>query len=153
MNKLIIYDSLFGNTKKVAEAIGEVLGPDAKVEHINDAAPADLTSADLLVIGSPTHGGRPSQPMQKFLNTIGPGGLKNVRAAAFDTGNSPEGQGWFLRLVIKFFGYASDRLARTLKTKGANVIAAETFYVLGKEGPLKDGELERAKGWTKELTV
>lgn len=153
MNTLVIYDSQFGNTRKVAEAIGKALGPGATVAHINEMKIAALAAAELLVVGTPTHGGRPSQPMQQFLNNIAPDGLKDVRAATFDTGIPADGQKAFMRFIVKFFGYASKRLAKILKSKGANIIAAETFFVLGKEGPMKDGELDRAKEWGRGLSM
>ena len=87
------------------------------------------------------------------LKKISSDGLENIRAAAFDTSMPVDEQKTFLRFIIKFFGYASKRIAKILTSKGANVVAAETFFVLGKEGPLKDGELERAKEWTKKLTI
>ncbi|MDD5039576.1 MAG: flavodoxin family protein [Patescibacteria group bacterium] len=151
MKALIIYDSLYGNTEKIARTIGAALGGGTRVLKVNEASAAETNACELLIIGSPTHGGRPSQPMQQFLNQIPAGALTSIRAAAFDTGNTPEGQGGLIRIVIKFFGYASKRIAGILKSKGAIAVAAETFFVLGKEGPLKDGEVERAQGWAKKL--
>jgi len=53
---------------------------------------------------------------------------------------------------LKIFGFAADRIAKNLKDKGANlVVPAEGFFVNGKEGPLKAGELERAAAWAKTL--
>ncbi|MFC1687556.1 flavodoxin family protein [Patescibacteria group bacterium] len=152
MKTLVIYDSMFGNTKKIAQAIGESFGNGAQVFHISKTKSDDLTSADMLIIGSPTHGGQPSQKMKEFLNTIAPNSLNGIKTAAFDTGISVDGQKHFMRFIIRFFGYAAKRLAKILKSKGANIVSAETFFVLGKEGPLKDGELDRATEWAKDIS-
>ncbi|PIY97163.1 MAG: flavodoxin/nitric oxide synthase [Candidatus Kerfeldbacteria bacterium CG_4_10_14_0_8_um_filter_42_10] len=146
---LIAYDSIYGNTKKIAEAIAAAVPGEMKLLQVKAANAKELESGDVLIVGSPTHGGRPSQSTHQFLNGIAPGTLKNIRAAAFDTGILADGQKAFMRLIIKFFGYASKRIAQALRTKGANIIGAETFFVLGKEGPLKEGELARAVSWIK----
>ena len=151
MTTLIVYDSLYGNTEQIAKAISQGIGGEVKMRRTSDVSPADLKSADLLIVGSPTHGGRPSQPTQQLLAKVAPGDLNNVRAAAFDTGIPSQGQKAFMRFIIKFFKYAAPRLGKILESKGATVLAAETFFVLGKEGPLKDGELEKATQWGKRL--
>lgn len=151
MKTLVIYDSMFGNTKKIARAVGESFKNGTQVLHISETKSEDLTSADMLIVGSPTHGGRPSQKMKEFLNTVAPNSFNGIKTAAFDTGIPVGGQKCFMRCIIKFFGYASKRLANILKSKGAKIISVETFFVLGKEGPLKEGELERAKEWATKV--
>ncbi len=151
MKTLIIYDSLYGNTGKVAQAVAKGLVGEVKILRVSETSAADLRSADVLIVGSPTHGGRPSQAMQQFLNAIPAHALGNVRAAAFDTGMPMDNKQGFIRFIVKFFGYASKRLASILKSKGAIIVAAETFFVLGKEGPLKQGELERAAAWAQGI--
>ncbi len=152
MKILIVYDSLYGNTEKIARSIAEVY-----TEHqvslipVKDFSASDLAGVNLLVAGSPTHGARPSQGMKDFLNLIPAGSLKNMQAAAFDTGIPVDAKKGFLRLFIRFFGYASKHIANALKKNAAAILAAETFFVLDKEGPLKDGEIERSKQWAGEL--
>jgi len=77
--------------------------------------------------------------------------LQDIRAGAFDTGIPKQGQGTFLKLVINVLGYAAKHIAGALKKKGARVVRTETFYVLGKEGPVQEGEIERATNWVKSL--
>jgi len=152
MNILIVYDSLYGNTEKIAKQMAEALKAEqVKIVTAKDAKARYLFSVDLLIAGTPTHGGNPSQGMKDFLTQLPAGLLKNIKAAAFDTGIPVDGQKGFKRLVIKFIGYAAKRLGNALKKNGATVIAAETFFVLDKEGPLKEGELERSGQWAKEL--
>ena len=70
--------------------------------------------------------------------------VKGKRVAAFDTRIS---QKW-----VGIFGYAAGKIARNLKKKGGNLIALpEGFFVEGTQGPLKEGELERAAGWASAL--
>jgi len=54
--------------------------------------------------------------------------------------------------LVGIFGYAAARIANSLKRNGGTLIASpEGFFVKGKEGPLKEGELERAARWAKEI--
>lgn len=151
MKTLIIYDSQFGNTEKIAKAIGEVAGEGTRVLSVQEAKAEDLAGVTFAFVGSPTHGGRPSQPLQGFIHTLGPHALQNIKVATFDTGIPKQGQKFFMRMIIGFFGYAAKRTAATVEKKGAQIAGAETFYVLGKEGPLREGEIERAKEWAREI--
>jgi flavodoxin I len=144
MKALVVYDSTYSNTEKIAKAIGAALTGDVKVLRAAEANAAELNSYDLIVIGSPTYGGRPMPSVADFMNKISESGIKGKKAAAFDTRIPTK--------IVKIFGFAADRIAKNLKDKGADlVVPAEAFYVAGKEGPLKEGELERAAAWAKTL--
>ncbi len=152
MKALIVFDSLYGNTERIAGAIGAALGADTPVLNVNKADAAALLNVDLLVVGSPTQGGRPSPAMKEWLARIPAGGLKGVRAAAFDTRFAAGGRGFAMRLLIRVVGVAAPRIAATLRSKGADVaLEPEGFIVEGKEGPLQAGELERAAHWGQEV--
>ncbi|MBA7705071.1 hypothetical protein ES703_113895 [subsurface metagenome] len=71
--------------------------------------------------------------------------------AAFDTRISPtDVNSRFLNILVKLFGYAAKPIADKLERKGGElIISPEGFFVKGTEGPLKDGELERAVDWAK----
>ena len=145
MKALIVYDSTYGNTEKIAKAIGAALTGEVKVLRAGEGNPAELNAFDLLVIGSPTYGGRPMPSVAELLNKIPESAIKGKNIAAFDTRIPTK--------LAKIFGYAADRIAKNLKEKGGNlVVPGEGFFVNGKEGPLKEGELERAASWAKELT-
>jgi flavodoxin I len=144
MKTLVVYDSTYSNTEKIAKAIGAALTGDVKVLRAAEANAAELNSYDLIVIGSPTYGGRPMPSVADFMNKISESAINGKKVAAFDTRIPTK--------IVKIFGFAADRIAKNLKDKGANlVVPAEAFYVAGKEGPLKDGELERAAVWAKTL--
>ncbi len=150
MKALVVYDSAYGNTQRVAEAIAATLAVEAT--HSRAAAAGELEGIDLLVAGSPTQGGRPTKVFQEYLRTIPNGRLDGVAVAAFDTRIPAADSGLPLRLLMNLIGYAAPRIAADLKRKGGRqVIAPEGFVVEGKEGPLREGELERARGWAKQL--
>jgi flavodoxin len=141
MKVFVVYDSIHGNTEKIARAVGAAITGDVQVVRVEQARPSDLNSVDLLIIGSPTQGGRPTQAIRDFVNSL-PASAGRGSAAAFDTRFSAR---W-----VRVFGYAADRIAATLKGKGWTAVArAEGFFVTGKEGPLQEGELERAARWAK----
>ncbi|MFA6271917.1 MAG: flavodoxin family protein [Patescibacteria group bacterium] len=149
MNILIIYDSTFGNTEKIARAIGE--GAGVEVVSAKDAGNTDLSPVDLLIVGSPTLGGRPTKAIQDFLNAIPADGLRDKKVATFDTRLEEAVQGFGLKLVLKTFKYAAEKMGKTLSGKGGNLKGTMGFFVVGKEGPLKEGEIERAKEWGRKL--
>jgi flavodoxin len=155
MNTLVIYDSVFGNTEKVARAIADALGTQGPVEiaRAGQTPPPDLTGRDLLVVGSPTRGFRPTEAMATLLKGARRKGLQGVKAAAFDTRfKADELKSATTRFVVKTGGYAAKRIADQLKRAGGELAAPpEGFYVEDIEGPLKPGELERAAAWARRL--
>ena len=122
MKALIIYDSKFGNTKQVAETIGGSL-PDAKVVPVDEADLVELKAYDLLVVGSPTQGGRPTPAVQKFLAAIPAGSLANTSVATFDTRISGAGKNPVMKFFLGLVGYAAGRIARPLKARGGKLVA------------------------------
>lgn len=143
MKTLIIYDSQYGNTEKIARAIGDAI-PGARVIHASEADPSDLESVELLIIGSPTHGGRPMGAVQAFISKTPAAALEGINVAAFDTR--------FESKFAKIFGYAAGRIANPLTKKGGNLLVnPEGFFVEKTKGPLNAGELERAANWAAEI--
>ncbi len=155
MKTLVIYDSVFGNTEKIARAIAESLGNHGSVEVLKpgQVGAEQLAGFDLLVVGSPTRGFRPTEAMSALLKKLRPNSLRGMKAAAFDTRlKADELKGAWFRLLVKTGGYAARRIADQLKKAGANLIVLpEGFYVEDSEGPLKAGELERASSWATAL--
>lgn len=144
MKSLVIYDSTYGNTEKIAQAIAAALPDEAKAVRSKDAGIAELASTDLLILGAPTNGGRPTPEMLKFLQKLTKSNVGGKKAASFDTRISAR---W-----VGIFGYAAGKIAKRLQKQGASLVAdPEPFFVQGTEGPLKDGEEERAAAWAKEL--
>ncbi|HGE72965.1 TPA: flavodoxin [Candidatus Poribacteria bacterium] len=141
MRALVIYDTNFGNTKIIAEAIAKELGSDAKAVSVSDFDIKELEGIELLVVGSPIIGWRPSERMGKFLASLNKDQLKGVKSATYDT-----------RVKVFFHGDASRKIAKKLEDAGAEIIdKPQAFFVKGKEGPLLDGEVEKATEWAKRL--
>ena len=137
MKALIVYDSNYGHTEQIAHAMGRAL--DAQVLHVGDVNPDDLPSFDLVIVGSPTHGGFPTEGINDLAKTAS--AFDGINVAAFDT-----------RTKRTIFGYAAPKIAKNLEKNGGTLLAPpEGFFVLGKKGPLKEGELARAADWAKGL--
>jgi hypothetical protein len=156
MKSVVVYESLWGNTAAIARAIAEGIGPDATALSTGEATPDAIAGADLLVAGAPILGFRlptdqmresarreatppdlSSPSMRSWLAGLGPG---SARAAAFETriSWSPGSAAGAIDTELRGRGYA--RLAPPAK-----------FVVKGKYGPLRDGELERARAWGADL--
>lgn len=150
--RLVIYDSFFGNTEKIAEAIGEALG-DALVKKVSDVSHDDLENLKVLIVGSPTRAFQPSPDIKSFLKQFASNALDGVKAAAFDTRIPVDKtDSGFLRTLIKIFGYADKIISKSLEKAGAEIaIESDGFGVLDSEGPLVEGEIERAKNWAKQI--
>ena len=146
MKALVIYGSRYGNTRRIAEAIGEGLKPAFAVEVLptDGVTPMQLTAADLLVIGGPTE----AHGMTPVLRTFVDGmtfALEGKAVAAFDTR---------LDVARIFSGSAASGIGAHLRRAGAKVIAGEgSFLVKGKQPELEPGELDRATAWGKELAA
>lgn len=144
MKTLVIYDSWYHNTRKIAEAIGQGLGDESHVLSVHERPLSQLKGSRLVLVGSPTHGGVPTPAMQDFLDALTAEALQGKLVAAFDTRVTYR---W-----VKVIGFASKRIIKQLEAKGGRPVAEPTgFYVRGKEGPLADGELARATSWGRQL--
>lgn len=152
MKTLIVYDSMFGNTEKVAKSMGNAITADVAVLPADKASSSDVKSIDLLIVGSPTQAFKPTKPVQTFLRNISEDVLAGMNVAAFDTRMAPSDMGRVVGFIVKIGGYAAPRIARALEKKGGTlVVPPEGFFVTGKEGPLRKGELDRASNWAKEI--
>ncbi len=169
MSALVIYESMFGNTRLIAEAIADGFGePGVAVvlpAHLVDVG--DLAAADLVIVGAPTHAwGMPrrqtrrgaqdaaaKQPeirlepesmqpgVREWLRRIPPQSAR--RAVAFDTR---------LDKPMILTGSAGRKIDRTLRRRGFEVVdKPESFVVTATGGPLGEGELARAREWGKTL--
>ena len=144
MKTLVIYDSLYGNTKAVAQAVGNALAGEVDVRHIGRADATSLKSYNLLVVGAPTHGGRPSEDVQAFFDQAPPDAFAGLNVAAFDTRLTAR---W-----VRIFGFAAPKMGDRLQQLGGTLVAPPAgFFVKGRRGPLKEGEVERAAAWAKSL--
>jgi Flavodoxin len=160
---LVVYESMFGNTQRVAEAIRDGLADDLHVDVLEvDAAPTSLgDDVSLLVVGGPTHMLGMSSAKSRLsakeqatgpLVSHGVGldewlgalviGSPLTQGAAFDTHTEKR---WVP-------GAASKRIRTALRRKRVALVDRPTsFYVQGTLGPLAEGEVERARAWGHSL--
>ncbi len=150
----IVYDSVFGNTAEIARAIAAELeaAHEVRLVPVAEAGAFDSTGVDLLIVGSPTRGFRPTPATTEFISGL-VAAAAGRSAAAFDTRLNPEDiHPAPLRWVVQAGGYAADRIATELGEKGySHKGTPGGFLVTGTEGPLKPGEVERAKAWARSL--
>jgi flavodoxin-like protein len=163
MRAVVAYESWFGNTVALAEAVADELRADHEVTLVSvDEPPPSLDGVDLLVLGAPTHvhglssrfsrraaleqKGEEREPgggTRGWLAALPPGAGR--RAAAFDTR---------IDKPVVLVGSAARTLARRLARKGFALVApVESFFVRDSEGPLEEGELERARAWARRLAA
>ncbi|MEU4424795.1 flavodoxin domain-containing protein [Actinoplanes sp. NPDC024001] len=162
MKALVVYESMFGNTAAVAQAVADGLADtyDVTLADVQDLPPA--AEADLLVVGGPTHAFGMSRPatrtdavkqgevragaekagIREYLDSSPP--LAGMPVAAFDT-----------KVKMRFLpGSAARKALRQLRSLGGRpVVPAENFRVDGTTGPLLNGELDRARQWAQGVAA
>jgi flavodoxin len=142
MNALVVYFSKFGNTKKVAEAIAETLDSEGTVGVISadQLTASHFQEVNLVVMGSPTHRMNLPEAVRPVFETLPKRILRGTPVAAFDTS-------YKMSPLLAHFT-AAKKLAKKLRRLGGKrLVRPETFHVVGREGPLYDGEIERAREW------
>jgi len=168
MKTVIVYESMYGNTRVIADAIAQGLGPEceAAVVPVSQARPQLLDGADLVVVGGPTHvhgmsrastrkgaaeaARKPGSQLTLEAGAEGPGlrdwladlGPVNAPAAAFDT--RVEGP-------AVLTGQASKGIARLLRQHGLTMAAKPESFLVTKANQLRDGEQDRARNWGRHL--
>ena len=156
MKALVVYDSQFGNTEKIAQAIAHELSSRMNIEilRVGNVKLEHLAGISFLITGSPTQRFRPTEGITNFIKGLPQDSLNGVKVAAFDTRLTEEEieEIRILAFFVRIFGYAAKPISNGLKKKGGDlVLPPEGFYVEGMEGPLIEGELERASDWAKQI--
>lgn len=143
MKTLVVYDTVHGSTREVAEVIAAAL-EGARLAHVDEVTPDEMRAVDLLVVGAPTHGGSPSDPIKALLGRLEEGSLDGVRTASFDTRMTNK--------VLRIFGYAAPAIARQLQQAGGmEVVKPVGLFVETGKGPLAAGEAARAEAWVESI--
>jgi flavorubredoxin len=138
---LIVYDSVYGNTEKLARALAVGLesgGVSVDVVKVDAVKLDELSEVDLLCVGSPVHAWNVSKPVKEFLERLKRvEGLSGKKAFAFDT-----------KMKSRLAGSAGGKIERKLKDLGLTIAKpSESAIVKGKEGPLE----ESAEGTFKQI--
>lgn len=150
MKTLVVYDSQFGNTHRVAKIIGAELG--AEVLAAEGFEVASLVGVETLFLGSPTHGGRPTPVITSLIAKIPAAKTEWLKAACFDTRLAEAEAGFFLKLLLKTVGYAAPRMAADLRRSGIKVVGSPGgFVVKSKEGSLADKEEVKIQDWVRTV--
>lgn len=169
MKALVVYESMFGNTEKIARAVAEGLSTRMEVELLKThQAPAPLHElVDLVVVGGPTHAfsmtrqntredairqgakaGRADHGIREWIDHLG-NGPHSERVATFDTRVARTGG-----RVRHFPGSAAKAAAKGMRKHGYDaVVKPESFWVEDTGGPLFPGEVERAERWGEQLAA
>jgi flavodoxin len=146
MTTLVVYESLWGNTAAIARAIAEGIGADARALSTADATPELVASARLIVAGAPLLGF--TLPTGGMRATIGKG---EPKAPTRPDLSHPSMRTCFATFETRIWwspGSAAKNMAKLLAARGLKPVAApQKFVVTGRYGPLKDGEIERARQW------
>jgi flavodoxin len=153
MKSLVLYDSYFGNTEKVAQKIHSSLGENATIKKAENFEQKDLEGINLLIVGSPTRGFNYSERMKPILGKIPENSLEEIKIASFDTRIDEQTvKPRILKFLMSAFGYAAEKIQKTLEKKGGEkIIEPMGFVVKDSEGPLQENELEEAGNWAKKI--
>jgi flavodoxin len=156
MNALLLFDTVYGNTEKIAQAIAEGLQPAVHVRftRADQIARLDAEGNDLLIVGGPTHRQRMSKTLRTVLEATPHGTLKGVKVAAFDTR---------YRMSAWLSGSAARDIAGYLRKLGGQLVAPPESFFMERDVPprgekrrhqmeqLEPGELERTAQWAAEI--
>ena len=169
MRGVIIYESMFGNTRRIAEAIADTLGGVVPVSLVRAAlaTDADLAGVDLVVVGAPTHAwslprantrqgarnnvAKPGSDLElepdadslpgvrEWLDSLG---QVHLLGAVFDTR---------FRAPALLTGRASRAIARSLRDRGVDVVMPPESFLVDRRNHMVAGEVERARAWGLQL--
>lgn len=154
MQIVVIYDSKFGNTEKIAKAIGRGAGTLGGVRIMSTAeAVSDVQSLaqqpDLLLLGGPTQKRGASPALRAFVDRLPARFMGGVRAASFDT--RYRGATWIM-------GSAAAEVAKAIRKAGGEMVSPPESFFIVRRGPmerqqLEPGEVERAERWARALAT
>lgn len=160
MRAVVVYESLWGNTAAVAREIARGIGPDTRVLTTDEATPAAIADADLIVAGAPVLGFRlPTEEMRRSVVTSErraprPPDLSHPSMRTWLDG-LPAGHGRSAAFETRVWwspGGSTGAITEALEHAGYLPLAKPArFVVRGRYGPLRDGELDRARAWGAEL--
>jgi menaquinone-dependent protoporphyrinogen IX oxidase len=153
MKGIVVYDTSYGNTKKIGETVAETLREsqlEVDLFYVKDVKKLKGTDYDFLVLGSPTKFGTMSFTFKRFLGKV-KDDWANKPFAAFDTEN-PENIEQS-RIKNKEWS-AAEKIAQKLKEKKMNqLLPVLKALVIGQKGPLVEGEIEKTKDYAKQLAA
>lgn len=157
MKVLVVYDTKYGNTQRVAELIAEGLkavGAEPVVENMKKVNFDAAVGFDAILMGSPNHIGRPTRTFKKFVGKLRKAELKDKSLAAFDTyiGQKDEqeviqpGGGEFQKALRRMEDHLKEKLPHLkLITPGLSIAVG------GMKGPIVEADLPKCKEFGQNL--
>ena len=160
MKAIVVYESHWGNTAAIAKAIAEGIGATTQVLSTAEAIPSALAGVGLIVAGAPLLGF--SLPTESMVGSLASNQAGAPKAADIShppmrswLANLPKGGGRVAGFETAIWWSPGSSAKSIIKLAGQKGYAAaakgQRFIVQGRYGPLKAGELERAKLWGAEL--
>ena len=154
MKGIVIYDTAYGNTRKIAETITETVkeaGIEVDLFDVKDVKKLSGMNYSFLVLGSPTKFGTMSLTIRFFLDKVKNEEWMNKSFAAFDTENPENIEK--ARAENKEWS-AAEKIAEKLRDKKMNQqLPVLKTLVIGQKGPLVEGEIERTKDYAMQLAT
>jgi flavodoxin len=158
MEAVVVCDSTFGNTARIAQAIARGLGErvSTRVVPASAAIEAPFEAPDVLLVGGPTQRHGLSPAVLAFLDSLPRGSLRGVRAATFDTR---------YHMTALLSGSAARQAAGSLRRRGCNLVVSPESFFMDRDVPpkgerrrheleqLENGELERAEEWGRRIAA
>lgn len=152
---IVVYESHWGNTGAVARAIAEGIGPEARAMHTDEAVGPAVAGADLVVAGAPVIAFGLSRDATRKqiagdIKAPTPPDVSHVPLRSW-LDALPAGHGWEAAFETRIWWSprgATGTIEAKMKKAGYRPLAkAERFVVAGAYGPMRDGELDRARAW------
>jgi hypothetical protein len=159
MRSLVVYESMYGNTEEIAASVAQGLSRHGAVtvSNVDALAPGALADVDLLVVGAPTQ----AWGLPRVRTWFGPTTTRTPAAPMPDRfvrdwlqdlpdGHGRAGAAFATRLgrPRALTGSAASGIARRMRRRNwPQLVAPESFIVTGTDGPLREGELDRAEAW------
>jgi flavodoxin len=150
MQTTVIYDTKFGNTEKIAEAIARGASALGNVRLVDTAEAVEPLAerVDLVFVGGPTQRRSMSPALRAFVDRLTGSGLPGVATASFDTR---------YRGSTLIMGSAAAEAAKRLAKAGARLVARPESFYIGRGGSLERqaleaGEVERAEAWGRAVS-
>lgn len=170
MHIVVVYESMFGNTREIAEAIAEGAreSQQSAAVRVSTAGQHLVSTADLLVVGAPTHTwslSRPATRQEAARQAELPGSSLHLQGGATGTGIRewlqqrpqlpPRAAVFDTRrdMPAVFSGRASRVISRSLRASGVRLVCPPESFLIDKNSALVPGELARARQWGQQLAL
>ena len=145
---IVVFESRYGNTKRVAESIiegmKEVGGVEVSFKELKEVNLKEIPSYDTILIGSPNHVGGPTRGIRGFIDKLGELKLVGKKFAVFDT------------YMGRDFEKAVKKMEKRINEKAPGlrrIAAGLSVKVQGMKGPIVEGELPRCKEFGKSIAI